>query len=595
MSRKKRMSGIILMTVVLAIIVYKWSVWSIQNDPKDVTVGSDLGTFVGVSLITPGGEDSRNSNKIDTDSRLYLKGDCAYFFLPAYADADKAVLSVGDSKNVFIDGKRVNEGDLLFSYIDDLNNDVSLRLKHFGACSGEYKLHVLKSENLPAVYIETNSKSMAFVDSNRDNRETGRMVGYDDEGNEVIYEAIRKISSRGNSTYTDTLKKSYSIEFEDEVDLFGMGKGKNWILLANSFDATKMRNALCYDLAKHMGISGTTKYQYIDLFLNGSYFGNYMVLKKIEVSPDMLNIGDESVFVEYISEDKRDVKYSDFSLGQDLIQVKYPLIAPLDVTTNVKSRMEKLYALNTYGKEQEEFSFEENKVDELSFSKLFIMDMVADEIDSNLYSTFYYIDSRDDTLYAGPVWDYDKAWGNYEPRAKYVNFNAYWDGIPEWLFENSLDFRENTRDYFNDNVSEYVNYLIDERVPELAKYLYGSVQMDIAVHGIAGSNADTVESRIIDNGDFEGSVDYLKDYIHGRHLLTYGVLNEPDEYLRIYFDSPKRTKEYIVKSGSSISSEEIEYIKKIFHCDAWELSDGGVLSDNYIFTENNHLSSKKAD
>lgn len=52
------------------------------------------------------------------------------------------------------------------------------------------------------------------------------------ESNEIICSDGIEIKGRGNMSWSYS-KKPYKIKLNSKVDMFGMGKNKHWVLLAN--------------------------------------------------------------------------------------------------------------------------------------------------------------------------------------------------------------------------------------------------------------------------------------------------------------------------------------------------------------------------
>ena len=102
-----------------------------------------------------------------------------------------------------------------------------------------------------------------------------------------------KIKIRGNSTmWAD--KKAYKINFDKKQDVLGMGKAKKWVLLANAYDKTLMRKKLIVDFGSSINFEYTPKSKYVDLYINGVYRGNYLLIEPIEVNKNRLNINTDN-------------------------------------------------------------------------------------------------------------------------------------------------------------------------------------------------------------------------------------------------------------------------------------------------------------
>src|SRR5262245_1657702 len=95
------------------------------------------------------------------------------------------------------------------------------------------------------------------------------------------------IEHRGNSSVTFS-KKSFSIELRDGVDMavqlpvLGMPREADWVLYACYLDRTCLRTALAYTLARQMGAGWQPRFQFVEVFLNGSYIGLYNIVERIK-------------------------------------------------------------------------------------------------------------------------------------------------------------------------------------------------------------------------------------------------------------------------------------------------------------------------
>ena len=100
------------------------------------------------------------------------------------------------------------------------------------------------------------------------------------------------IHVRGNST-AGADKKPYKIKLDKKTDLFGLGggvKNKHWVLLANCYDESLMRNKLCYDLSGVFGAPVWMKSEWVDVVMNGQYVGNYLLCQHIRVGEDRIPV-----------------------------------------------------------------------------------------------------------------------------------------------------------------------------------------------------------------------------------------------------------------------------------------------------------------
>ena len=107
------------------------------------------------------------------------------------------------------------------------------------------------------------------------------------------------IKVRGNSTAGQP-KKPFHVKLDTSADLFGMGKNKHWLMLADSLDRSHLRNQLAFDLARNLGVD-YVKSTYAEVYLNGEYHGLYMFCEQIRAGNTRVDIYDWEGFAEDIA------------------------------------------------------------------------------------------------------------------------------------------------------------------------------------------------------------------------------------------------------------------------------------------------------
>ena len=115
-----------------------------------------------------------------------------------------------------------------------------------------------------------------------------------EQNSEVIIKENNEMEMRirGNST-REPDKKAFRIKFTEKQSLFGLKAAKDWVLLANYFDKTNIRNYLAYQLANKMSnLDFQPSSIFIDLYLNDEYQGLYMLTEQIEVNKGRVDIED---------------------------------------------------------------------------------------------------------------------------------------------------------------------------------------------------------------------------------------------------------------------------------------------------------------
>lgn len=353
------------------------------------------------------------------------------------------------------DGKKILSGDR-FSF-EEGDYDVSLFIGE-EPC-GLISLSVRFLSQLPVMYVQTQSGTTETLHAAKEYYESGAYTVVDADGTLAYTGVIEDIHCRGNASYTDTDKKSYQIKLEENTDFFHMGEDRQWLLLANSFDRTLLKNKLAYEMANAMNLNYTPQVMHMDLFVNGEYMGNYLLSEKVEVDDYRVKIPNLEKQNEIANEGAVLSEFEQFITDPDFLYSKkgfYLPSNPSDITGGylleielsdrygleasgfITSRMQAVVIGNPEyaSKEQVEYIatryqefenaiFEEDGycpetgkyyteyIDLDSFAAKYLLEETIKNLDASATSQYLYKypDSVSPLLYAGPAWDYDKAFG----------------------------------------------------------------------------------------------------------------------------------------------------------------------------------------
>ena len=390
-----------------------------------------------------------------------------FIFLPADADTETIKLDFTASGDVTLDGNTVNSGD---------NVDFTLGKSYVLACGEKsYSLFVLKSENIPSLHITTQSGSMDAVHADKSHKEAAEITIIADGETVMEDTELEYIKGRGNSTWAMT-KKPYNIKFDEKTDLFGMGKAKKWSLLANHSDKTFIRNTVAFDIADKVGIDFVSKSIAVDLFINGEYYGNYLLCESVEVGSTRVDISD----LEGDTEDVNEKDLDEYSAGGDKQTDYKKLAGGTQKWVNIPNNPDNItggYLLefdlpNRYVEEVSGFVTTRNQpvvlkspeyaseaqvkyisalyqdfedavfsadgynskgkhyteyIDVDSFVTMYVFQEYAKNLDSGTTSFYIYKDKDSDVFVAAPAWDYDYALGNsYEAYGSNISVPTGW-------------------------------------------------------------------------------------------------------------------------------------------------------------------------
>lgn len=146
-------------------------------------------------------------------------------------------------------------------------------------------------QQLPRIDININNGSS---DINKEYQEANFVVANPNKANDS-QSLIGKIKVRGNST-SEYPKKPYRIKLDKKtalLDLNSNNKFKDWVLLADWRDPSMLRNSaglyLGQFLFKDFGLY-SSDFRYVDVYINGTYQGMYLLCEQNEVSTNRVNI-----------------------------------------------------------------------------------------------------------------------------------------------------------------------------------------------------------------------------------------------------------------------------------------------------------------
>lgn len=170
--------------------------------------------------------------------------------------------------------------------VNDFSRDVIYTVRS-QAHESRFTVSVTNFTGLPVVLIETPGRVPVTSKEEWIQEATIRIDGagrFDDL--DEVYTSIR---GRGNSTW-GWPKKPYNLKLAAKQPILGMPKHKRWCLLANYMDRTLLRNRTAYYLASQTSLAWTPRCEFVELFLNGAYQGQYLLAEHVKVDKNRVNI-----------------------------------------------------------------------------------------------------------------------------------------------------------------------------------------------------------------------------------------------------------------------------------------------------------------
>lgn len=382
------------------------------------------------------------------------EGEQDYFFLPSCVNHHRIKLGDCGSSKVWIDGQLFGRGDNLV-WEDDRVYQMQIIDDNYE--KREYSIIFMKSANIPAVFINTASGSMEYLNEDKLNRETGGMCIVRKDGSTEYQGELSWISGRGNSTWGYYDKKPYSIKLPKKYPLCNLDKGDKWCLLALWCEGSKLNTKIAMDMTQALGHSYGVQGTWIDLYLNGEYVGIYMLAESVSVGKGRVEIHDlekdnqinnvDIDYAEYIEEEdykgyrldngdnisggylieKDGLKsYVGESNGfitssDDVFIIKAPAHASEEQVLYIKDYVENIDQMIENG---EDTIWE--YLDMESFAERFLVDEISLDMDTALASMYFYKERDEDKLYSGPPWDYDRGFGEcgFGDRERYLDYTG---------------------------------------------------------------------------------------------------------------------------------------------------------------------------
>lgn len=388
--------------------------------------------------------------------------------------------------------------------------------------------------NLPLVVINTENGFLP-PDKDKETQVKSNIVIIKD--GKIDTKRSGTIKYRGNSTL-DPKKKSLRIKFDIKTKVLHLpAMAKKWVLFANMYDKTLLRNRIGYQMSTIFGLKYTPACHYVDVILNGDFKGNYLLCDQIEVDKNRVDItkmdssdtNEPEITGGYIIEGdafaQREPSY--FKTNQGILFcIKYPDSKDINV-------QQAEYIKNKFNQvEAEIYQNNLNNIDFESFARYFLVEEFAGNIDG-IWSSFYLTKERgDDKIYFGPVWDLDLAFDNdifLYPTNEKTNFAfkyTYSNGSTQTLVMKLLS-NELLLQKVNDVWNEVTNNGFN--VKTMTKFIDQQVQLIYQSQKLNFIRWDILKEKQFlqpaARGSYEAEIGYLTEFIKKRFDILGQIVN----------------------------------------------------------------------
>jgi len=490
-----------------------------------------------------------------------------YFFLPSYINTESIIQS-SETNRIFISNGHILD-NARYGEIQDIYVDYG------DGTRIPWKICFMRSANLYSAFIFLDSKT--YWDIDRSAYSDASIAIYDPVGDKEYIDKSILIKGRGNSSWQ--AKRPFEIKTSYDVPLCGLKPSDKWVLLSNYLDPTLMMNHLMFELSDKMGIENTTDSEWMDLYINNEYVGNYLICKEPQ---DGFSSGFLIKKDLYDSYEKHTERFSINENDNSGFILVFPRNSDADLLNDIKGY------ITIVDERIKQECFDTELLDIPSFAKRYLLEEFIYNTDSMARSYYFYGNDFDGKLHAGPCWDYDQA-GGFDTSEDYFldyDYSVVEASVNEWGAENVLcwDALLLSDPLYREEVcriySEYYPFFeeaVFETIPEYQCLLEQSAAMDYMIWKDSRKKYET----------YQDNVRYLRFFLH--HRLRYlsemlsADVNVPELNLSnnqrhtVSFIFPGRENENItVNDGDEIRESLLpQYDPKLYY---WE-----NLDRNYVY------------
>ena len=413
-------------------------------------------------------------------------------------------------QSLTIDGKNVESGVTAV----DFSKPVTLTING-DQKSVSYTVYVHSYTGLPLLWIETAGRAdiiktnwyynadLKLVEGVR-TRAAGDVIEADIriKGLPPLVYYISKVHTSGQMA-----KNDYVLNFNERVSLLGEAADTDWELSANKDDNTLIRTQTGLFMGTISQLNFTPKFHFVDLMLNGRYYGNYRLGERLEVSNSRINIGFDGYLL------KIDESTTGIYMTYNTLEQPVSIMAPSLMTGDTQ-----YVYIRQFMNAAEEALFSaafttenmgwQKYMDIDSFVDWYLINEIAKNYDAVFQHNCYMYKKNGEKLKMGPLWDFRNGFGNGDDSSTsgFVVKNAKWF---DRLFQDPA-FVAKVKERFTYFYSHKNDILND--INENAKYLKYSAQENNNKWGLYDSYGPAEKGMLY----FQKEVDNMKAWIESR-------------------------------------------------------------------------------
>lgn len=348
-----------------------------------------------------------------------------------------------------------------------------------------------------------------------------------------------QIRGRGNSTWEWYDKKPYRLKLDHKQKLLGMGKAKNWVLLANYRDVTDLMNTFVFELGRWMGLPFTNHTRYVELFINNQYGGLYQLTEQVQQGSSRVDVSDERGILLTLDVDdgpnnNPNATNNFWTKGFNMpAAVKFPENEQL--TKMRRDSIRDVFAILEDAIKHKDFAAADSLLDMESFVRYLLIQELVYNVELSAPRSIFLHKDGDGKWIMGPLWDFDGGfdfdWSNmYTGHTFFTDYretvmgsnpvkrNGNYPSTPQF-FTNLFGCKEFVQLY-KKTWNHYADSLIDHTWAEMEKYL---------VHLRKGAMRREDSQWPVSRMNFESEVKKLHTWLVNRVGFMHQLVNSiPD-------------------------------------------------------------------
>ena len=336
------------------------------------------------------------------------------------------------------------------------------------------------------------------------------------DGREAYRSRRTAVKLHGHSTAAKA-KKPMALRLPSAAPLLGMAAGRRWVLLANVMDHSHMRNRLAFAMARLTSLPWTPDSRFVRVTVNGRPQGCYLLAEAVRVAPGRIAVGGRGGFLVELDA-YRDAPAGFLTPRRQLpVGVKWPADASPRQLRQIRSFFARVEQ-QLYGPRADAGRLWGEWLDLTSFADWWIVHELAQNAEPNGPRSCYMYRPAGGRLHAGPVWDFDSAFGvRVNDPSMNSSVGYYFSGEREpWFMASpvvSQRFEEVLRDELLPVLREFLSEDSDalKTFGDIEDQLVGTQRMNQVLWGLT-SYSDWIEPA----PTYAGNMDYLEGWLRAR-------------------------------------------------------------------------------